>query len=416
MNNKEFALLEKNYPLDYRNDLAKEILLNINSNESFSLIGMEDNCKVNLMRFIAFRKDVQESYIKGIADKYIFVMVDLNELMDFTTVSFYQLIGLSLLEALKSENQDYSVLKNIFTADSSLLFKSLKEDIQHITEQTGKSIVLIFNDFELATELNIELLSRNLVALRNSARYRVTYVFISTRPLLPSQFFYKKIIWMTPFTGNDAKGVIDRNLMRYEIKLTHTEKDTVLMLSGGHAGMIKFIIQTVSKYGKNSLIESAMCENGDIRFQCERLFTPLTEPEKAKLMSNVADDFLLNLGLQKKVAGKIKIFSPLLETVLQMDTNIIPPFCYDTELKEIYYFGKSVSRNLTSKEFLLLKMLIEDPLKVFTRDEIMAALWGEDIPTDWAFDKFLSRLREKLHLDTVNILQTVRGVGVVLYG
>ncbi len=66
----------------------------------------------------------------------------------------------------------------------------------------------------------------------------------------------------------------------------------------------------------------------------------------------------------------------------------------------------------TKKEFGLLKLLISNPRKVFTREEILDRIWGEDFFGDFrTVDVHVSKIREKLG---DSVIKTVRGVGYKL--
>jgi two-component system alkaline phosphatase synthesis response regulator PhoP len=61
------------------------------------------------------------------------------------------------------------------------------------------------------------------------------------------------------------------------------------------------------------------------------------------------------------------------------------------------------------KEFELLSLLISKPGKVFTRDEIMNKVWGDDIIVgDRTIDVHIRKIREKLGDDSI---KTIKGVG-----
>lgn len=74
----------------------------------------------------------------------------------------------------------------------------------------------------------------------------------------------------------------------------------------------------------------------------------------------------------------------------------------------------TVSKNgrkeeLTRREFELLKILIENPGKVFSREELLDKVWGMDFYGDFrTVDVHISKLREKIGGDYI---KTVRGVG-----
>lgn len=64
---------------------------------------------------------------------------------------------------------------------------------------------------------------------------------------------------------------------------------------------------------------------------------------------------------------------------------------------------------LPKKEFELLELLVSRPGKVYTRDQIMSIIWGNDaIVGDRTIDVHIRKLREKLGNDYI---RTVKGVG-----
>jgi two-component system phosphate regulon response regulator PhoB len=66
---------------------------------------------------------------------------------------------------------------------------------------------------------------------------------------------------------------------------------------------------------------------------------------------------------------------------------------------------------LTAKEFELLRVLMERPGRVLTRDRLLDQVWGSDITvTTRTIDTHLKRLREKLGA-AGSLVETVRGVG-----
>jgi DNA-binding response OmpR family regulator len=81
--------------------------------------------------------------------------------------------------------------------------------------------------------------------------------------------------------------------------------------------------------------------------------------------------------------------------------------------------GHAVSRrgeavSMTSKEFHLLKFLIERRDRVLTREEILLHVWGLDYDgTSRTIDNFINRIRQKIGDDIrkPRFILTVRGVG-----
>ena len=71
---------------------------------------------------------------------------------------------------------------------------------------------------------------------------------------------------------------------------------------------------------------------------------------------------------------------------------------------------------LTLKEFNLLKLLMEKPQQVFSRDELLASVWGEEHSGETrTVDVHVGTLRTKLG-PSGRAIQTVRGVGYRMEG
>ena len=67
----------------------------------------------------------------------------------------------------------------------------------------------------------------------------------------------------------------------------------------------------------------------------------------------------------------------------------------DCDGRRVYIGGKEI--NLTSKEFEVLELLIKNPGKVYSRENLLNLVWGSDYPGDFrTVDVHIRRLREKI--------------------
>lgn len=67
----------------------------------------------------------------------------------------------------------------------------------------------------------------------------------------------------------------------------------------------------------------------------------------------------------------------------------------DCESRRVYIAGKEV--NLTAKEFDVLELLVRNPNKVYSRENLLNLVWGYDYPGDVrTVDVHIRRLREKV--------------------
>ena len=79
----------------------------------------------------------------------------------------------------------------------------------------------------------------------------------------------------------------------------------------------------------------------------------------------------------------------------------------DLDAREVLLDGKPL--DLTAREFELLRTFLSAPGRVFTREMLLARLWGYDFFGDErVVDSHIKNLRHKLGIDCI---ETVRGVG-----
>lgn len=88
------------------------------------------------------------------------------------------------------------------------------------------------------------------------------------------------------------------------------------------------------------------------------------------------------------------------------------PLTLDRATCRVTLDGKSVS--LTATEFRLLEFLMSRPGVVFSREQLLDAVWGHDrAVTDRTVDVYVLRLRQKLEgdSDSLSFIRSVRGFG-----
>ena len=88
----------------------------------------------------------------------------------------------------------------------------------------------------------------------------------------------------------------------------------------------------------------------------------------------------------------------------------------DLDTREVFRGGKLVE--LTTKEFDLLHLFLQNPKRVLSRDVIMEKIWGYDYSGESnVLEVYIALLRQKTEEHGhKRIIQTVRGAGYVLRG
>lgn len=126
-----------------------------------------------------------------------------------------------------------------------------------------------------------------------------------------------------------------------------------------------------------------------------------------------ADDYIAKpikpKVLVSRIRALLKRFTPPSsnpDSFAQQVVNI-GPVAIDRERFVVVVRGEEMI--LPKKEFELLELLVSKPDKVFTREEIYAAIWGDNIVVgDRTIDVHIRKLREKIGQDNI---RTIKGVG-----
>ncbi len=112
-----------------------------------------------------------------------------------------------------------------------------------------------------------------------------------------------------------------------------------------------------------------------------------------------ADDYITKPFNILEVKARIKAI--MRRTVAnepkQEDTKVIEngDLKLDCESRRLYVVGKEI--NLTAKEFDLLELLVLNPNKVYSRENLLNLVWGYEYPGDVrTVDVHVRRLREKI--------------------
>jgi two-component system, OmpR family, alkaline phosphatase synthesis response regulator PhoP len=120
-----------------------------------------------------------------------------------------------------------------------------------------------------------------------------------------------------------------------------------------------------------------------------------------------ADDFISKPIKPRVLVSRIKALMRRINGAASDDLVRIGSLEIDKEKYTVTYSGNELI--FPRKEFELLSLLITKPGKVFTRDEIMSKVWGDDIIVgDRTIDVHIRKIREKLGDESI---KTIKGVG-----
>ncbi len=129
-----------------------------------------------------------------------------------------------------------------------------------------------------------------------------------------------------------------------------------------------------------------------------------------------ADDYIAKPVKPKIFLSKVKALlrRTKLSKTEEQDENLIELKDLSIDLERYLVIRDNKEIILPKKAFELLTLLCTKPGKVFTREEILSKIWGDDVVVgDRTIDVHIRKLRDKLKIDNIN---TIKGVGYKYIG
>ncbi|TGY91106.1 response regulator transcription factor [Petralouisia muris] len=140
------------------------------------------------------------------------------------------------------------------------------------------------------------------------------------------------------------------------------------------------------------------------------MLTALDDDEsQMKGFDTLVDDYITKPFSMPLVLRRIK--AVLRRTDRELDDNMSVISCQNLQLdlKSYQVFRSGENVPLTIREFEILKILMENPGHVFSRDNLLNSVWGYDYYGDSKIvNTHIKNIRKKLGVDCI---ETIRGVG-----
>ena len=212
----------------------------------------------------------------------------------------------------------------------------------------------------------------------------------------------------------DLCELLEYNLTRggYEVKILHS---------------LKGALDTVKAIRPDLLILDVMLPDGDgfdfcraLKADAEVRRTPVLfltarsqEIDRVLGLEIGGDDYVTKPFSPRELLARVKVHLRRADGDRPTDRPTeAGPITLDKNSRRVFLNGDALS--LTATEFKLLEFFLAHPGRVYSREQLLSSIWGEDTHvTPRNVDVHIRRLRERIETqpDAPQWLQTVRGFG-----
>ncbi len=186
------------------------------------------------------------------------------------------------------------------------------------------------------------------------------------------------------------------------------------------------VIAEAERHTPALLLLDIMVPGGDGLTLCRRIrenrkigMTPIifltakaSEPDRILGLELGADDYITKPFSPRELIARVKAVLRRFERPLPKETLHIGDLVIDTGAMILSVGGNLMGT--TATEFRLLEHFASHPGRVFTRDQLLDAVWRDtSFVTPRSVDVYVRRIREKIENDPENprYIKTVRGAG-----
>jgi hypothetical protein len=362
------------YPASYRNREVDYILDAVSAGDCVAILGLSGSGKSNLMGFLAHRVPFSEKHPA-------FILVDCNRIVGPQPGAFYRLMNRVISNGPSVGISDSTDHEELIALESVLA-----DNLDHV----GRICLLLDRFDAIDRERGYDSILSNLRAFRDTWKYSLTYVTATRKHFKMSselaELFYGRTLYLRPLSRDDA--------------LWSAHRDSVRLSGSGQPwdpGILETLVEV--SWGYPSLLR-ACCE----AFAAGASLTledmgkhPAVERRVVEFWSDEPTEEMLKAS---GIWGQPLLFSKKPAT----------------EAKDLFNTTK-----LTAKENLLLSFLLSREGVVCEKDELIQAVWPEDVIyekgiRDDSLAQLVRRLRVKIEPDPnePRYIQTIPGRGYLL--
>ncbi len=419
---------EGSYPVTYGAAQVEKIMKALCDGRSINVIGLSGTGKSNLLRFMVSHREVKRVYLRERAEDFLLIHIDCNRVKPDDEEDLYRNLIYQLCKQAELETSDF-----LRRASGIFELKMTLEECLETIHKQRLSLTLIFDSFGKVNEKLQSLFFDYLRYLRDINK-NLSFIFATRKRLDGShlgelaELFTSEPCWVTPLEYPDALFTVKRHEKRLGVSFRENERDKLIRYTGGHPGFLKNACELLEK-GKVNLskpedeVARQLLQDPNIHNFCEELWGGLDLDFQSTLRRRAAGipsyhlkhdavQYLLQSGLFVRSQGGEAVFFCRLFELHVRDYAGAELTLLIAETNKVLRGAEEI--DLTPLQFKLLSCLMEEPGRVYAREEIAQKVWGastDDRVTPEMILRLIRRLRERINTPQHNYIQAHRGRG-----
>ncbi|MCW1969072.1 MAG: winged helix-turn-helix domain-containing protein [Anaerolineae bacterium] len=434
----------------------------IRDGECVSVVGLSNMGKSRFLQSVALPL-VRDRFLQDATRAWLFVYIDCNLMAERSEQGLREIILRGAIEALQHNRASSELIAQLDAYYQQVIEPqspirsplAFNRAMSLLCEQSGCTVVLLFDEFDDPFESLEGRAFLNLRATKDRYREALVYVTATDRRLADIrndrergefvELVGPRVQWLGFLNREDARALGQQLAQARGEALGDESLDFVVAQAGGHPGLMSSVIGTLMRTGIGTPLNARMEalrqteqlieHDPNVRAECDKLWGQLSVAEQAALVAHVTGDPEDALTLEqlrikrilprpnegedrRVVLGEVWRSYLNRQAILRMGTR--RTVRVDVDSGEVYVNERKIEP-LTDLEYKLLLLLYGRLNKIVDKYTIVTNVWGEgylEDVDDVRIEKLVSRLRAKLEPNATEpkYLTTVRGRGYRLVG
>lgn len=443
-------MTENRYSPTYRQNEARTIARWIEAGDSGIIVGLSGSGRSNVLKFLCQNPEALSRHFTNPQQTVIPVPVDLNDMAAFNISTLYRTILRGFYESRqKFPPSVQSSITDIYQSywrdqDPFVVQSTLRELLFGLMElQVRVVLVIVRFDYFCEGQATPEMLN-TLRGLRDSFKTTLCYLVALRYDLtyLPDPFILRDMLdlldshtcWVGSLQKEDALNLIRRETRTLTKKLTHTEEQFLLDLTGHYPALLKEVCRwwrsTSEKPPLRQLVEPLM-SYPSLQHRLKALWASLTQEEQyalselekttrrhntsksdavlSRTYKNLIEQYqlllkkLVDKGVCRQINGYWQINGHLLtQYVAQVKERGQGRIWYDENADQFWQGAKNLE--LTPQQHAALSYFFRYPRQPLSKSDLIMAIW----PTEWEevdearLYQLIRQIRQKIEPNTAH--------------